>query len=129
MTEGELFVGSLPTKTDFYDRSKRRSYEFTRAVAKRMIDDPTLVVDGLSYLERLMRGDPRQSRYYALWTDLLRQDVRVVVSRMLEDTPDGDLLRDTQPVFVVLPSDERMTMLDGRVPSDAAGPRGAVLAP
>ncbi|AWN51844.1 hypothetical protein [Methylobacterium sp. 17Sr1-1] len=107
MTEGERFVGSLLAKTDFHDSSKRRSYVFTRAVATRLVDNPTLIRNGQAYLERHMRGDPRQSRYYAMWTDLLRQDVTVIARRLLEDSPEGDLLRDTQPVFVVLSPSER----------------------
>jgi hypothetical protein len=129
MTEGERFVGSLPTKTNFHDRSKRRSYELTRTVAKHIIDDPTLIRNGQSYLERLMRGDPRQSRYYSLWNDLLRKDVRLVVRRMLEDTPEGDLLRDTQPVFVVLSPDERIGMAAKRDCEKMTEHHGAAFAP
>lgn len=46
MTEGERFVGLFPRKTDFHDRNKRRSYELTRRVAARLIDDPRLVANG-----------------------------------------------------------------------------------
>lgn len=129
MTEGERFVGSLPMKTDFHDRSKRRSYAFTRAVATRLVDDPLLVGNGRSYLERHMREDPRQSRYYAMWTDLLRQDVTIIARRLLEDSPEGDLLRDTQPVFVILPPGERIgldadrTHPNGRDTPDAMSAR------
>ncbi|MCJ2054641.1 hypothetical protein [Methylobacterium sp. J-070] len=107
MTEGERFVGDLPVKLDFHDRSKRRSYDVARRVAIRLEDDPGLVNNGRAYLERCVRPDPAQARYYALWMDLLRQDVRQIVRQMLADTPQGDLLRDTQPVFVVVPPEER----------------------
>ncbi|SFU71354.1 hypothetical protein SAMN02799631_01914 [Methylobacterium sp. 174MFSha1.1] len=126
MTEGERYVGSLPAKTDFHDRSKRRSYVFTRAVATRLVDNPTLIRNGQAYLERHMRGDPRQSRYYAMWTDLLRQDVTVIARRLLEDSPDGDLLRDTQPVFVVLSPSERAGGSSDR-PHPTAGEMPGVL--
>ena len=129
MTEGERFVGSLPMKTDFHDRSKRRSYAFTRAVATRLVDDPRLIGNGRSYLERHMRDDPRQSRYYAMWRDLLDQDVTVVVRRLLEDTPDGDLLRDTQPVFVVLPPGDRVGLGVGRTRPSDGETSGAISAP
>lgn len=107
MTEGERFVGDLPVKMDFHDRSRRRSYDVTRRVAIRLVDDPALVKNGRTYLERCVRPDPAQARYYAMWSDLLRHDVRQIVRRMLADTPEGDLLRDTQPVFVVIPPEER----------------------
>ncbi len=128
MTEGERFIGSLPAKTDFHDRSKRRSYAFTRAVAKRLVDDPTLIGNGQAYLERYMRGDPRQSRYYAIWTDLLRQDATVIARQMLEDSPEGDLLRDTQPVFVVLSPSERADLNLDRIHPSAGEMPGAMSA-
>ncbi|CAO4152812.1 hypothetical protein PKCBPO_03785 [Methylorubrum thiocyanatum] len=107
MTEGERFVGSVPRKADFHDRNKHRSYELTRQVAARLIDDPGLVANGRSYLERLVRPDPAQAHAYTLWADLLNQDVGQIVRQMLEDSPKGDLLRDTQPVFAVISPQER----------------------
>jgi hypothetical protein len=107
MTDGERFVDQLPRKRRFYDRNERRSYEMTRAVAARLIDVPDLVRNGLSYMERHMRDDPTQSRPYAIWRDLLRRDVVQIVRRLLEDSPDGAFLRDTQPVFYVFAPKER----------------------
>ena len=112
MTEGERFIGSVPRKADFHDRNKRRSYELTRQVAARLIDDPGLVANGRSYLERLVRPDPAQAYAYTLWADLLNQDVGQIVRQMLEDSPKGDLLRDTQPVFTVLSPEERIEMVE-----------------
>ena len=113
MTEGERFVSGLPTKIDFHDRSKKRSYDLSRRVAVRLVDEPGLVENGRAFLERLVRGDPHQSRYYMLWTDLLRQDVRQIVRQLLADTAQGDLLRDTQPVFVVMSDGRRAGRMGG----------------
>lgn len=107
MTEGERFVSTLPAKMNFHDRSKRRSYDVTRRVAAHLVDDPGLVDNGRAFLERHVRPDPAQAQYYELWMNLLRQDVRQIVRQMLADTSQGDLLRDTQPVFVVIPPEER----------------------
>ncbi|OHV15442.1 hypothetical protein BK022_19015 [Methylorubrum extorquens] len=112
MTEGERFVGSLPRKADFHDRNKRRSYELTRRIAARLIDDPGLVANGRSYLERLVRPDLAQAHAYTLWTAILDQDIRQIVSQMLEDSPRGDLLRDTQPVFAVIAPEDRVDMAE-----------------
>ncbi|KMO10078.1 hypothetical protein [Methylobacterium platani] len=129
MTEGERFVRSLPAKTDFHDRSKRRSYALTRAVAIRIIDDPGLVENGRHHLDRFMQGDPRQARYYSLWTDLLRQDVEVIARRMLEDSAEGDILRDTQPVFVVLSPRERSGLGANATAPGGAEPSAGPAAP
>lgn len=110
MTEGERFVSAFARKSTFHDPNKRRSYELTRRVAARLIDDPSLVANGRAYLERLIRADPGQARDYALRVDLLGRDIRQMVSQMPEDSPRGDLLRERQPVFVVVAPHERMGM-------------------
>jgi hypothetical protein len=107
LTPGEQSVEALPRKLRFYDRNERRSYELTRAVAARLIDDPTLIANGLTHMARHMSGDAAQTQYVAMWEDLLRGEVRDVVRQLLDDSPRGALLRDTQPVFCVLPSDVR----------------------
>jgi hypothetical protein len=111
LTRGEQFVQSLPGKTRFYDRNERRSYALTRAVAARLIDDPTLVREGLAHAHQHMAADPTRSVHFELWQELLRRDVEEIVRSLLDDTPRGALLRDTQPVFVVLPDDVRSKII------------------
>lgn len=111
MTRGERFVEAIPRKTRFYDRNERRGYELTRAVAACLIDDPALVNDGIAYLNRHMSRDVSQSQYVALWDKLLRSGVEDIVPRLLEDSPRGALLRDTQPVFCVLPPEVRREII------------------
>jgi hypothetical protein len=107
MTGGEQFVQDLPKKRRFYDRHERRLYELTKAVAIRLVDNPDLARQGLSYLKRYAHPDPQPGRHYVIWDDLLRGDVRELVRRLLEDSPEGALLRETQPVFCVLSPEQR----------------------
>jgi hypothetical protein len=58
-----------------------------------------------------MDGDEAQSQYRAIWDELLRCDVKVIASQLLEDTPRGALLRDSQPVFCVLPAELRQEIV------------------
>lgn len=111
MTRGELFVESLPKKVRFYDRNERRSYELTRAVAARLIDEPTLVQQGLAHARRHMSSDDYHSEYFLVWEELLLRDVGDIARQLLEDSPRGALLRDTQPVFCVLPSELRQEIV------------------
>lgn len=111
MSRGEQFVEALPGKTRFYDRNERRSYELTRAVAARLLDDPSLVKNGLAFARRHMSGDTTQSPYLIMWEELLRSDVADIVRNLLADTPRGALLRDTQPVFCVLSPEERQEII------------------
>ncbi len=111
MTDGERFVDQLRGKTRFYDRHERRTYEMTRAVAARLIDAPDFVRNALAYIERHMKDDPAQSRQYAVWRRLLRREVEEIARLLLEDSPNGAFLRDTQPVFHVFPLDDRKRIL------------------
>lgn len=111
MSRGEQFIETLPRKTRFYDRNERRNYELTRAVAARLIDDPNLVKNGLAFARRHMSEDAAQSQYFIMWEELLRSDVGDIVRNLLEDTPRGALLRDTQPVFCVLPPEVRQEII------------------
>jgi hypothetical protein len=80
-------------------------------VAARLIDDPSLVRNGRAYAQRHMATDRAQADYFAMWQTLLQRDVQEIVRCLLEDTPHGALLRDTQPVFVVLPDDVRRQII------------------
>jgi hypothetical protein len=111
LTRGEQFVETLPKKTRFYDRSERRHYEITRAVAARLVDDPALVENGRAFARRHMSGDAAQSQYFHMWEKLLRAEVGDIVQSLLEDSPRGALLRDTQPVFFVLPPEIRQQVI------------------
>jgi hypothetical protein len=111
LTPGEQFVEALPKKLRFYDRNERRSYELTRAVAARLVDDPALVRQGLAHAKRHMGSDASQARYFVMWEQLLKEEARAIARQLLEDTPRGALLRDTQPVFCVLPPEVRQAII------------------
>jgi hypothetical protein len=111
LTPGEQFVAALPRKLRFYDRNERRSYELTRAVAARLVGDPDLVQQGLAHARRHMGSDASQARYFEVWEQLLKEDARAIARQLVEDTPRGAVLRDTQPVFCVLPPDLRQEII------------------
>jgi len=105
------FVDELPRKQRFYDKSKFLSYELARLSASKFLEDPSLLERGREFMERHMRPDPCQAEYYEIWSDLLRRDPQEIARLLLSDTPDGDLLRDTMPVFYVPTYDERLSVL------------------
>ena len=86
MRESEAFIRSLPLKRRFHDRNERRRYEIALVTAAKLIDDPTTLKNGSEYMERHMRADPAQARYYALWTDLISRDPKEIVRELLADT-------------------------------------------
>jgi hypothetical protein len=107
MRESEAFIRSLPLKRRFHDRNERRRYEIALVTAAKLIDDPATMQNGLAYMERHMRADPAQARYYALWKDMIWRDPKEIVRELLADTDRGALLRETSPVFYVLAGAER----------------------
>jgi len=107
MRESEAFIRSLPLKRQFYDRNERRRYEIALVTAAKLIDDPATLKHGLAYMERHMRGDPTQARYYAMWMDMISRDPKEIVRELLADTDRGALLRETRPVFYVVEGIER----------------------
>jgi len=107
--------GRLPLKRDFRDRHERRAYLRACLLGQRLLHDPALLERGRAFLDRFVRGDPRQRRIYAMWTDALALPVDQLVDRLLADDAHGAALRETAPVFVVIPAAE-VRALEARTP-------------
>jgi hypothetical protein len=97
-----------------YDRNKQRSYELARIIAGKLVDNPILIEQARRYLDRHVNDDPSQRRYYELWSKILELRPEEIASRLMADSADGELLRDTRPVFYV-PSNAERKMTLGRV--------------
>lgn len=93
-------------KREFRDAFERRAYLRACLLGKRRLEEPALVTRGGAYLDRFVRADPRQRRTYALWTDALQLPVGELVAQLLADDAHGAALRETAPVFVVIPAED-----------------------
>jgi hypothetical protein len=60
-----------------------------------------------------MATDPRMAEYYALWREVIERPVDEICDRLLADTAEGEALRDSCPVFTVLPQELRMRLARG----------------
>lgn len=94
------------------DRNKRHNYELACLIAAKLIEDPSLVEHGRRHLERHIKCSPFQRRYYEMWSKLLTLEPREIASRLVAQSPEGDLLRDTRPVFYVIEAAERAAILN-----------------
>lgn len=103
---------SFSTVTDPSDSNKRRSYELARLVAAKLVEDRSLIEHGRQYLERHVKGRPSQRRYYDMWSILLSLAPHEIAARLMARNAEGDLLRDTRPVFCVLTETERRSAFD-----------------
>lgn len=102
MTIGEEFVAGLAQKSVFHDRHERRCYERSLEIARRIVDQPSLLENARAYLERHVKSDPHQAVYYALWTALIQRGPHEIARALLDDSALGAELRGSAPVFVVL---------------------------
>ncbi len=102
MTTSEQFVLSLPLKRVFYDRHEQRAYARAVEIAKRLVANPSLLSNGEQFLERHVRTDPHQRRYYLLWKPILALPAEDVAKSLLADTDQGAELRGSAPVFVIV---------------------------
>jgi hypothetical protein len=99
-------------RSTHYDRNKERSYELARIVAAKLVGNPALIEEGRKYLERYVKDAPGQHRRHELWTTILKLNVEEIATRLLANSPEGELLRDTRPVFYVPSNAERQTVCD-----------------
>src|ERR1019366_8428660 len=103
MTRGQRLVQSMALKKSFCDAHERRAYLRMAEVASRIVDDPSLVERGRGFLNRFVRADPHQRTAYDAWVELLGCEPEQIARELLADTAKGEALRDSAPVFVVIP--------------------------
>lgn len=99
-----MFVRANARKVSFRDAHERRGYLRAMEIAKRIVDDPAIVQNGKAYLERHVRPDPHQERYYRLWRSIISLAPEEIAAVLLEDSDRGGEVRNSAPVFVVLGS-------------------------
>jgi hypothetical protein len=94
-------------------RHAKFKHALLREVCERLRRDPALVANGRRYIERFMAPDPRMAEYYALWREVIELPVDTICDRLRAETPEGEALRDSCPVFTVLPQELRMRLARG----------------
>jgi hypothetical protein len=104
--------GVVGPKRVFRDRAEVRAYERAILLTKRLLDDPTLVERARAYLNRFVSKDPNQKRAYDLWIVMLATPLERFVPQFLADNEDGAYLRETVPVFTIVPPSEVRELTD-----------------
>jgi hypothetical protein len=87
----------MPTR--FHDRHEWIDYLKAREVARRMVSDPSTIADAQRFVAARMLPDPHQRDYALMWNDLLARAPAEIAAALTEDSPHGQLLRETRPVF------------------------------
>lgn len=86
-------------KTAFRDRHDRVDYLKAREVARRILADPSLLESGRAFVERFVLPDEHARPHGERWLALLDEGAERVAALLVEDSPEGQLARETRPVF------------------------------
>jgi hypothetical protein len=83
----------------FHDRHEWIDFLKVQEIARRIAADPSLIDDAREFMRVHMAPDPHQRRYVEMWTELLESPAAEIAAALVEDSPRGQLLRETAPVF------------------------------
>ena len=83
----------------FHDRHEWIDYLKASEVARRLVADPSNIADARRFVAARMAPDPHQRDYGQMWQDLLSRPPAEIAAALTEDSPRGQLLRETRPIF------------------------------
>ena len=86
-------------KTCFHDHHDRVDYLKACEVARRIMDNPSLITAARDFVETVMLTDPHQRVHAEMWRAMLRLPPTEIAEALVADTERGQLLRETRPVF------------------------------
>jgi hypothetical protein len=86
-------------KTAFRDRHEQLRYAKFVEVARRLRQNPAMIDDARAFILTHMQSDPHQREYADRWVAVLALRVEMIIDKLLAESPEGDLLRDTAPPF------------------------------
>jgi hypothetical protein len=86
-------------KAAFRDRHEQLRYAKFVEVARRLRQHPPMIDDARDFVLAHMQTDPHQRDYADRWLAVLILPVEMIIEKLLADSPEGDLLRDTAPPF------------------------------
>ena len=83
----------------FHDRHEWIDFLKASEVARRIVADPSMIDDARKFVAWRMAPDPHQHSYTVMWQELLARSPAEIAAALIEDSPRGQLLRETRPVF------------------------------
>jgi hypothetical protein len=86
-------------KTAFRDRHEHLRYAKFVEVAHHLRQNPAMIDDARAFVSAHMQTDPHQRAHADRWLAVLGLPVEMIIDKLLADSPEGDLLRDTAPPF------------------------------
>ena|ERR1039458_3894419 len=96
----------------FYDRNHAFQYLVGREIARRLVDDPSLIETAKLSLKKHAGSDPQNNHSYRVWSKLLQNSVDEIAKQLSQNDAHGDLVRQTRPPFIALPPSIRVQLLE-----------------
>lgn len=84
-----------------------RSRLLHRSVARRLVEDPDLLLEARDRLARLREINPAGARYHDRWEDLLNDSLPELLRAISMDGAEADLLRKESPLTVLVRPEDR----------------------
>ena len=82
----------------FHDRHEWVNFLKMQEVARRLVSEPSMIDGARRFIDKHMRPDPHQRDYVVMWEELLNRRPEEIAAALTEDSPRGQLLRETSPV-------------------------------
>jgi hypothetical protein len=83
----------------FRDRHDRLADLKAREDARRILADPSLLDSARRFIEDALAPHENQRAHAARWREILSLPPEQITALLVEDSPRGQLLRETHPVF------------------------------
>lgn len=96
----------------FRDRHHHLQYLKAELAAQRVAETPEVIAEARDFMERFWRPDPHSARALASWEGLLARPPSEIAARLLEDSAEGEWLRETCPPFGVITAQQAAVLLD-----------------
>jgi hypothetical protein len=96
----------------FYDRHHAFEFLVGCEVARRLLEDPSLIAMARIKLEEHLGGIPNHRDAYNLWSKLIELPVEEVARKLSQNDDEGDYIRQTMPSFIALPTDVRWKLIE-----------------
>jgi hypothetical protein len=92
-------LASAPMTPAFRDRHDRFAWLKPREEVRRILADPSLLDSARRFVEDAMAPHENLRAHAARWREVLALPPEQVAALLVEDSPHGQFLRETRPVF------------------------------
>jgi hypothetical protein len=102
----------MSAEITFWDGSKRRNWFMARAIARKVLTQPDMLVEIAEAAERAWAGDPSKVRSLTIWRGLTKLSPEAFTAALLRATPEAEEARESFPPYLALTPAERADYIE-----------------